>query len=52
MITHDYEFILSACDDVLHIEQGEIHRQYELDMAGKQKVKHFFGFDAALHETL
>lgn len=45
VITHDYEFILSACDDVLHIEKGSIKGQYELDREGIDSLKQFFEFD-------
>lgn len=42
VITHDYEFILSACDEVLEIENGILKSDYLLDQAGLQKLKEFF----------
>lgn len=45
VITHDYEFILSGCDNVVHIEQGSIAEQYELDKEGMESLKKFFEFD-------
>ncbi len=45
VITHDYEFILSACDDVIHIDSGKISGQYKLDKAGIESLKMFFGFN-------
>lgn len=45
VITHDYEFILSACDDVIHIDRGNISKQYKLDKKGIQFLKLFFGFN-------
>lgn len=43
VITHDYEFILSACDDVIHIDRGKISEQYKLDEKGLEYLKLFFG---------
>lgn len=45
VITHDYEFILSACDNVIHIERGAIANYYVLDDCGKRNVKKFFCYD-------
>ena len=42
IITHDYELIASVCDSVIHIEQGRLLEQYDLDVAGVQKLKMFF----------
>lgn len=43
VITHDYEFILSSCDNVIHIETGQICEQYEINQEGTKLLKHFFG---------
>lgn len=45
VITHDYEFILSACDDVIHIDRGKISEQYKLDEKGLEYLKLFFGLN-------
>lgn len=42
IITHDYELITSVCDSVIHIEQGRLFEQYNLDSTGVQKLKAFF----------
>lgn len=42
VITHDYEFILSSCDNVIHIENGQVKEQYELDQEGRESLKGFF----------
>lgn len=42
IITHDYELIASVCDSVIHIEQGRLVEQYDLDAKGIQKLKLFF----------
>lgn len=42
IITHDYELITSVCDSVIHIEQGRLSEQYNLDSTGVQKLKAFF----------
>ena len=42
VITHDYEFILSACDDVVQIESGSIKEHYRLDVESVKKLKEFY----------
>ena len=42
IITHDYEFIVSVCDSVIHIEDGKVKEQYLLDSYGIEKLKMFF----------
>ncbi|MCD8014652.1 MAG: ABC transporter ATP-binding protein [Lachnospiraceae bacterium] len=42
IITHDYELIASACDSVIHIEDGLVQEQYILDEAGIVKLRDFF----------
>ena len=39
VITHDYEFILSACDDVIYIDSGKISGQYRLDKEVLQELQ-------------
>lgn len=41
IITHDYEFIANLCDDVIHLEAGEIRDYYRLDNEGIGKLKLF-----------
>lgn len=43
VITHDYEFILSACDEVAEIEKGSVKDTYSLEKDGLWKLKRFFG---------
>lgn len=43
VVTHDYEFIASACDAVTRIEKGELKEQYQLNGEGIEKLKDFFG---------
>lgn len=42
VITHDYEFLISSCDHVIHIENGKIEEEYILDNAGEKRLKKFF----------
>nr|WP_081794701.1 ABC transporter ATP-binding protein [[Eubacterium] cellulosolvens] len=42
VVTHDYEFILSCCDAVVHIESGEMVEQYDLDQGGLEKIRTWF----------
>ncbi len=42
VITHDYEFILSACDEVVQIEGGFIKEKYILDNENIDKLKKFY----------
>ena len=42
VVTHDYEFILSCCDAVVHIENGGLKEQYELDVVGLNRIQEFF----------
>ena len=46
VITHDYEFILSACDEVIEIENGTLKTDYLLDNAGLQKLRKFYLINA------
>ena len=38
VVTHDIEFILMCCDDVMHLENGKIEEHYALD-SGKSKKR-------------
>lgn len=42
VITHDYEFILSACDEIIEIEDGVLKNNYLLDEKGLQTLKTFY----------
>ena len=42
VITHDYEFILSACDEVIEIENGVLKNDYLLDEKGLQTLQTFY----------
>lgn len=44
VITHDYEFILSACDDVIQIENGSIKERYRIDREGIKKLRAFYQY--------
>ena len=42
VITHDYELILSACDAVVRIENGQIAEQYPLNENSLQRLQDFY----------
>ncbi len=42
VITHDYEFILSACDEVVQIEMGCIKEKYSLNIKSLKKLRDFY----------
>lgn len=42
VITHDYEFILSACEEVIQIENGKLKEQYCLNEEGISKLQKFY----------
>lgn len=42
IITHDFEFIASVCDSVIHIEHGEVIEQYDLNSKGVEQLESFF----------
>lgn len=42
VITHDLEFILTACTSILHIADGQAKEYYPLNESGIKKVKDFF----------
>ena len=42
IVTHDPEFILKTCDNIIHIDNGSLTDQYSLDRAGIAKLLDFF----------
>ncbi|PHK49671.1 ABC transporter ATP-binding protein [Staphylococcus edaphicus] len=42
VITHDYELLLSSADEILHLEQGCIKDQYEMNDTNLSKLQAFF----------
>lgn len=42
IITHDYEFLLSACDRVLHIDDGTVQEDYIVNRQNLPKLQQFF----------
>ncbi len=42
IVTHDPEFLLSCCDYVIQMEQGEIQNRYYLDKAGTERMLGYF----------
>ncbi|MDO4293293.1 MAG: energy-coupling factor ABC transporter ATP-binding protein [Eubacteriales bacterium] len=51
VITHDYEFILSACDEVIEIENGTLKQKYLLNTTGLQRLKEFFGIKNSIKNS-
>lgn len=49
IITHDFEFIASVCDSVIHIEHGEVIEQYDLDTKGVEQLERFFSYSMGKH---
>lgn len=45
IISHDLEFILGACDEVIQMEHGVIKDTYPLNETGLMKLQGFFGID-------
>lgn len=45
IVTHDPEFILRCCDQVIHLEQGRMTESYELETGAERKrlLAFFFG---------
>jgi putative ABC transporter, ATP-binding protein len=39
VITHDYEFIVTACDIVVEVKNGGIEAQYPLDVQGLHRLR-------------
>jgi len=39
VITHDYEFIVTACDIVVEVKKGSIEAQYPLDVQGLHRLR-------------
>lgn len=42
VITHDPDFILRSCTDLIHVEKGKIEDYYKLDTQGMIKAQKFF----------
>lgn len=42
VITHDPDFILRSCTDLVHVEKGEVEAYYMLDSQGITKAQKFF----------
>ena len=42
VITHDLEFILDCCTDIIHFEDGSMIDQYRMDEEGFRKVREYF----------
>lgn len=42
VITHDPEFIMNCCTDVLRLEQGDIIEQYPVDENGRERLAEYF----------
>ncbi|WP_070971828.1 ATP-binding cassette domain-containing protein [Vibrio sonorensis] len=41
IISHDPQFLLACCDLVVHIQKRSIEEMYQLDDAGKQRLRRF-----------
>lgn len=48
IVTHDFEFLCSACDEIAELEGGAISYRYRLDAAGLERAKKLFGFQNVL----
>ncbi|MCR5817389.1 MAG: ABC transporter, partial [Ruminococcus sp.] len=42
IVTHDLEFILSCCDHIVRLEQGQAAQNYALDNDTNSKLRQFF----------
>ena len=42
VITHDYEMLLSCTDEILHLEDGKVKAQYEINNDTIEKLQTFF----------
>lgn len=43
LVTHDYEFLCAACDEIAEVASGRICAQYPLDREHAQRVRERFG---------
>ena len=43
LVTHDYEFLCTVCDEAAEVEGGRIQARYPLDDAGLARVRARFG---------
>lgn len=48
IITHDLELITECCTDIIHLEEGSVKEQYELDGNGVRKIRDYFCADRSL----
>lgn len=44
IVTHDYEFLLKACDEIAVLEEGKVKDRYPLDDSARVAVAKRFGF--------
>lgn len=44
IVTHDFEFLCSACDEIVELDGGAIGRRYRLDESGIGQARELFGF--------
>lgn len=44
LVTHDYEFLCAACDEIVEVSSGRIAAQYPLDRTHALRVRERFGF--------
>lgn len=44
LVTHDYEFLCAACDEVAEVEGGRVSARYDLDPTHAARVRTRFGF--------
>lgn len=42
VITHDLEFILECCTDIVHFENGSLIDQFVMDAVGFEKIRNYF----------
>lgn len=44
VITHDPEFILNCCTDIIHLEDGRVNDFYRLDSSTVDRLKNFMNY--------
>lgn len=49
IVTHDFEFLCSACDLIAELDSGKISRCYRLDEVGLERARKLFGFQEELN---
>jgi energy-coupling factor transport system ATP-binding protein len=45
IVTHDLEFILSCCDHVVRLEEGQVAENFALNKDADDRLRHFFAKD-------